>query len=333
MAGISYENQVQKLIEQVEALQSIDKEKYRYFSGQLREALDVISDGDYTLILNLNAEIIDFLEDKIKIKQQSNLPVPKQKTPLINRLFKRKAEESEISKIADQVAIAEDETKKGQFIPDKRTAVYDFFKDNIKELREGAKQTIYYDGSEGQERTFKMKRDEFDLSEIKICESKIGFYNNSAFDEILYLARYDQFINSKTGDKTFINELGKEIEKASKGYDPKNINACYAAGNKLIKALNKNPVYKQTRKSFNKAYEEYLKTFNEFRISESDREKVFNSKNSFAERIKRGVEEPHAHAEEDTSVGRNVEQEDKPSRPKVNLSKEYYANKKAQGRD
>ena len=100
------------------------------------------------------------------------------------------------------------------------------------------------------------------------------------------LIKYDQFINAKTGDKTFINELGKEIERASTGYDPENVYDFFRAGKRLDKALMKNPIYRQMKTSFDKAYEEYKKTFVEFRQSEDDRMDHFQQKNSYSKELK-----------------------------------------------
>lgn len=304
MDEIYYKKQVKKLLQQIGTLQSIDSEKHKCFSKKAIDVFEKIPNGDYMPLLDLEAEIIDFLVDKVKTNQIENLPIPVQKSSLINRIrgwFSRESRESEISKLAEQL-ITDSETQKGQFIPDKRTVVYDFFKNNISSNDRiqgwGTKQTIQYTNSEGHERTFDIGIDQDGIGEIEIGESKIGTYRKSVGDDVmsygvrnaiteyLRLIKYDQFINSKTGDKTFINELGKEIERASNGYDPQNTNEFFKAGKRLDKALMKNPVYMQIKTSFDRAYEEYQKTFNEFRQSESNRRDRFNKENLFLKELK-----------------------------------------------
>lgn len=305
MDEISYKKQVQKLVEQIGTLQSIDSEKYKYFSKRATDVLERISNGNYMLLLDLEAEIIDFLADKVKTNQIENLPISVQKPSLVSRirgLFSRKSRESEISKIAEQILIPDSETQKGQFIPDKRTVVYDFFKNNIS-LNDcirgkGTRQAIQYTNLEGQERTFYIGRSQFGTGEIEIGESRIITYYNSVGDDVecyvirdaiteyLRLIKYYQFINSETGDKTFINELGREIERASNGYDSEDIYEVFKAGKRLDRALMKNPVYMKIKTSFDRAYKEYQKTFNEFRQSESNRRDSFNGNNLFSEAYK-----------------------------------------------
>ena len=91
--------------------------------------------------------------------------------------------------------------------------------------------------------------------------------------ELISIIDFYSFINSETGDKSLINELGKEIEKASIGDLKK-------AGENLEKALKKNPVWSEVKKSFDKATKEYHETNREFRLNELNRKGKFDKEQS-----------------------------------------------------
>lgn len=294
----------QKLIEQIGRLQSIDSEKHEYFSKKAMDTLQEMNNGNYEDILGLEAEMIDYLEDRVRTNQHESLPAVKQKSSLLSRIkeiFSRKSEESEISKIAQMVA-RDDNRQEGEFNPDIRTPVYDFFKDEIENngglRRLDTNQTISFTNPEGHQRTFDIGIDQFGIGKIHIGESEIttyekgfddyetgGYVIRSAVDEYLDLIKYDKFINAKTGDKSFINEFGKMVTEMSRGYNPQSIDERNIAGKKLDKALLKNPIYMQMRKSFYRAYKEYIKTFAEFRENEANRRDDFNKRKSFIDGV------------------------------------------------
>ena len=284
----------QKLIEQIGNLQSIDSEKHEYFSKKAMDALQEINNENYEGILGLESEMIDYLEDRVRTNQHENLPVAKQKSSLLSRIkeiFSRKSKESEISKIA-QIVARDDNRQEGEFNPDIRTPVYDFFRDEIENnggvRRWNTNQTISFTNPEGHQRTFDIGIDQFGIGKIHIGESEITTYKmgedyvvRNAVNEYLDLIKYNQFINAKTGDKSFINEFGKMVTEMSRGYNPQSIYERDIAGKKLDRALLKNPIYMQMRKSFYRAYKEYIKTFAEFRENEANRSDDFNKRKSF----------------------------------------------------
>lgn len=293
----------QKLIEQIGNLQSIDSEKHEYFSKKAMDALQEINNENYEGILGLESEMIDYLEDRVRTNQHENLPVDKQKSSLLSRIkeiFSRKSEESEISRIAQMVA-GDDDRQEGEFNSDIRTPVYDFFRDEIVNnsnlQRWNTNYTISFANPEGHQRTFDIGIDQFGIGKIHIGESEITTYEKIVGDELyarvvrdgigeyLDLIKYDQFINAKTGDKSFINEFGRLVTEMSRGYNSQSIDERNIAGKKLDKALLKNPIYMQMRKSFYRAYKEYIKTFAEFRENEANRKDDFNKRKSFIDGV------------------------------------------------
>ena len=321
MKDLSYKNQVQKLIKQIGTLQSIDTDKHKYFSEKASKMLDSASQGDYSQFIDLQSELIDCLEDKVRDNSVKNYPTTIQKQSLIDRigdLFKGKNKESEISKISRQIYI-DTEKEEGQYIPDRRKKVYDFFKEVLPNIDGGRRnwgnlQTIKYLNANGKRNEFNIGKDKYGSGIIKVGNVEFRTFFDSdgdyMFEEIrrnaiyeyLCLIAYDKFISSKTEDKTFINEFGREVEKAAMGYIPDNIESLYRVGENLDKALRKNPIYRQTKKSFDRAYKEYQETYMQFMTDEASREEDFKKGHSFDESIK--VQERNASLNKE-SVNRN----------------------------
>ena len=296
----------QKLIEQIGKLQSIDLEKHKYFSKRAIDALQEMDNGNYEDILGLEIEVIDYLEDRIRSSQRENILPIKHKTSFIERIskfFSKENEENgetEISRIAQMITESTDGARKDPN-SDIRTPVYDFFRDEIenngKLRRWNTSQRVSFTNSEGYQRTFNIGIDEFGIGEINIGECTIVTYKKAFGDELythvirdgieeyLNLIKFDQFINAKTGDKSFINEFGRLVTEMSRGYSPQDIDASFNAGKRLDKALLKNPIYKQMKESFDKAYKEYVRTFAQFRQNEANRRDDTNNRNAFVKGI------------------------------------------------
>ena len=297
--------QVEKLIKQIGTLQYIDTDKHKYFSKKATDILDSVAQGEYKEFIKLQSELIDCLEDKVRDNSVKNQLITIQKKSLIDKiaeLFKEKKKESEIEKISEQIYIADKETQDG-FIPDKRTAVYNFFKDGLAHIDRGrsgwgALNTISYINDEGRKREFSIGMDEYGGGVIKIGNSEFKTFVDSdgdymfpeirrnAIHEYLRLIAYANFINSKTEDKTFINEFGKEVERASLEYIPDNLESSFKVGYNIDKALRKNIVYKQTKKSFERAYKEYKDTYMKFMSDERKRKEDYDKAKSFEENLK-----------------------------------------------
>ena len=291
---------IKRVIEQISKLQGIDEEKHRYFSEKAIDALQQFSEGNYESILELESELIEYLEVRIRENMQENLPST-QRLSFFKRIanFFSKNKESEIDRITEMIS---DHTNvlEGQ---DKRTPVYDFFRDKIcnRKIKKGEYRTVNFYDLEGREKSFKIGEDEFGISEIIIGENSIKIYRKTIGDEIsasvlrsgmpeyINLIEYDEFINATTGDKTFINEFGRLVMEMSKGYLPKDIDGQFTAGKRLDKALLKNPIYIERKKSFDKAFKEYVETFTEFRRREEDKKADSDRKKEFTRRIS-GVE-------------------------------------------
>ena len=115
------------------------------------------------------------------METNERLPIPNEKISLFrriyNKLFYKKPEESEISKIAEKLSLEtqyepKENSEKG-FVPDKRTVVYDFFEKNIPEapikgetLRygygrrgSGFEEKVEFKNESGNKRSFSLTKD------------------------------------------------------------------------------------------------------------------------------------------------------------------------------
>lgn len=224
---------------------------------------------------------------QINYQRIQNLPAVNEKKTWIDKikdLLKKRKQESEIEKIANEMV-----TAAGMgFSAEKRMLIYDFFKNDI--MTEDTMQkletmaTINYIDKKGEEKTFDIKINKHGMGTIEMGDSRIvameyledkgnGTINTiKAITEYLHLIEYDDFISSKTHRDTFLNEFGREVEKVIKKSKSSNqtMTEDMKLGKKLDKALRKNSVYMDTKKSFDKAYSEYEKKIGEYRQDEEN---------------------------------------------------------------
>ena len=272
------------------------------------------------------------------MEKNERLPIPNEKISLFsriyNRLFLNKAEESEISKIAEQLSIEGQqhlkENSENGFIPDKRTVVYDFFKENIPQgpikgerlrydygLKGDFEEIVEFENESGNKRSFSLTKDEKWDEYIECCGRKIHIYGPNGEDdgiqkrhlwgEIISVVRYNNFINQNNEDKTLVNELGRIITEIAENHNASTYSENAKAEKRLKKMLSKNPIYLSVRESFEKAHKEYTKTNTAFRNSEQDRKENFEKKNGFREELK--IEDlPEKKQDESTKI---KEQQDK----------------------
>lgn len=271
------------------------------------------------------------------MEKNERLPIPNEKISLFrriyNKLFSKKTEESEISKIAERLSIEgqqdlEVNSEKG-FIPDKRMIVYDFFERNIPEapikgetlrydygLKGDFEEKIEFENPSGNKRSFSLTKDKNWNEYIECCGKKIRIYGPDGEDliqkrhlwgEIISVVRYNNFINQNNEDKTLVNELGRIITEIAEGHTANTYSEHAKAEKRLNKMLSKNPIYLSARESFEKAHREYTKTNTSFRNSEQDRRENFEKKNGFREELR---VENVPETKQDESV-KTTEQQDK----------------------
>ena len=252
------------------------------------------------------------------METNERLPISNEKISLFrriyNKLFYKKTEESEISKIAEKLSLEREqdprENSEAGFVPDKRTVVYDFFEKNIPEapirgetLRYGYRrmgsdfeERVEFENASGNKRSFSLTKDERWYEYIECCGKKIRIYGpNGEYDliqkrhlwgEIISVVRYNNFINQYSEDKTLVNELGRVITEIAKNYTVDTYSERVKVEKRLNQILSKNPIYISARDSFLKAHSEYTKTNTSFRNAEQDRRENFEKKNSFREELK-----------------------------------------------
>lgn len=224
---------------------------------------------------------------QINYQRIQNLPAVKENKTWIDKIkdfFKKRKQESEIEKIANEMVKA---AGMG-FTAEKRMLIYDFFKNDI--MTEETMQkleamaTINYISKDGEEKTFDIRINKHGMGTIEMGDSRIiateyidnkgnGTINTvKAITEYLHLIEYDDFISSKTHRDTFLNEFGREVEKVIKKSKSNNqiMHEDMKLGKKLDKALRKNNVYMETKKSFDRAYSEYEKKFGEYKKDEEN---------------------------------------------------------------
>ena len=244
------------------------------------------------------------------MEKNERMPIPTKKVSLFrklyNKLFLNKLYgESEISKIAECLSKKNstilDTVSKTQYVPDKRTIVYDFF-DNLKnhDYYRGKRdqefsETITFTSPEGYKREFSLYTDagrliqKIGINGIEMLPYIKGWSDGlyyeeitiNSFKEMIELIEYDKFVNNNKEDTTFVDEMGRIITEVSEKFGFSDV-----AGKKIYRLLNKNPIYSSTKDSFDKAYREYYKTVGKFRNDERDRKEQFDKKISFSDEIK-----------------------------------------------
>lgn len=166
--------------------------------------------------------------------------------------------ESEIEKIAKRLCA---NSKEDSCLSEKRKLIYDFFKAVLPEIDYKIKverlygQTVYYTDREGSLAYFTIGRanwyDEVRVGTKRIrllCEADRKNNVKRVLFEYVHLIEFDKLINSETRDFAFTNMFGRKIEKAAEHY---------CLGEELDKKLRFNYLYKKTKRSFERAREEF----------------------------------------------------------------------------
>jgi len=246
------------------------------------------------------------------MKENENLPVVIEEKQsffkrLFNKLFKKQPKVSKIEQLASRLEQPLlDENKKEQFIPDKRTKVYDFFKNNIPKgqpskygftrfaYKNGYEREINFTDLDGKQGIITLIKQEPFADQIVIEGKSIKITGvddeydlpRDLWGDIMNLLQYNEFVNSPEEAKIFKNEVGRTVKQVSENYNLEHFIGALRAGEKLYYELIGNPIYMGLRNDFDEIYSEYLETYEQFRENEENRKKAFDEEHAFRDGIR-----------------------------------------------
>ena len=262
-------------------------------------------------------------------EKQTSLPIERPKYSLISRIraiFSRASQESEIDKIADQISIGQE----GIEMSDKKMPVY---REMHRSRYTAATKNIDYEATytdvKGNEKSFSIKRERYSISPAYIFTQEgvpievAHKYENRTSDEYhpttvdvsqeyIDLLEYASFINEGTGNRAFVDEMGRLIEEIAEGYSVPQTYNSEDAGKQLDKRLKKSPIYRQMEKSYKRAFEEYIETAKDFYKGHEEKEDGNSRRSEFLNGLKVEENDENKQAEEkrkDNEISKETQDE------------------------